>query len=234
MKRINQGIASWIKPYVTIIGDLNNTHESLRKTNPTKFYVKSTIPECFEKYAISLHSYWINYNIPKEQIKIMENADKELAEEDFTRITWEDFYLEKGINFDLEKAITDSVNWKYPSEQLTNELLPSEGSIDLEHLKSFSKRIHSLYGDQEIEVFFHLCTTKRMNDSLLFEGRISQLLELLKQDELFLTPSLIYAKDKSWVINTDIDLSFSTIGGESKLINQLIENHNKEIYEVTT
>ena len=110
MKRINRDIASWIKPYVTIIGDLNNTDESLRKASPTKFYLKSTIPEYFEKYAIFLHSYWINYNIPKEQISIMENADKELAEEDFTRITWEDFYLEKGNPICVNNALPDSLS----------------------------------------------------------------------------------------------------------------------------
>ena len=40
-------------------------------------------------------------------------------------------------------------------------------------------------------------------------------------------------KNKNLVINTNIDLSFSIIGGESKFINQIITNLNKELYEVT-
>ena len=53
------------------------------------------------------------------------------------------FFKRKEIDFNLVKVITDSVNWKYPSKQTTNELLPSQGIIDIEHLKGFSKTLFS-------------------------------------------------------------------------------------------
>ncbi|MFT5601494.1 MAG: hypothetical protein ACI9N1_001738 [Flavobacteriales bacterium] len=233
MKLINKEIANWIKPYVSIIGDLNEVDESLKRTHPSKYFVNLTIPEQFEKYAISLHSYWLNDKLPIDKIVKMKNCDKEFTSEDYERITWEDFYFKKGKSFKLEEAILDSVNCINPSIQLSNEFHPSEGDMDIEQLSSITKEIQSLYGNQEIEVFFHFLATKNWDDSLLFECTISQLLELIAQNEFNNTPSLIYAKDKSWVINTDYDLSFSTIGGESKLINRILENHNKEIFEVS-
>lgn len=232
MKKVNRDIANWISPYATIIGEEINIEKSIRNTHPTKYFLQLTLPNYFDAYAICLHSYWINNNMKKEDIKEMQNSDSELPEEDYNSYSWESFYKLKKVDFDLEKAILNSVDMKNISIQLNNELYPSEGDIDKYHLETFTRVVQELYGDQEIEVFFHFLATKKWEESKLFEGRISELLNLLKDKDLNFTPSLIYAKDKSWAINTDYDLAFSTIGGESELVNQLIDNHPKEIYKV--
>ena len=56
--------------------------------------------------------------------------------------------------------------------------------------------------------------------------------ELFEIENLRLTPSLIYPKEKNWVVNTDYDLSFSFIGGTKELIGELVSNNQDEIYEL--
>ncbi len=117
-------------------------------------------------------------------------------------------------------------------KNLNNELLPGEGLIDKEHLEHLSEIVQELYGDQEIEVFYNLLSTTDWKEDKLFQGKISELITLSDNTELNLTPSLIYPKDKNWAVNTDYDLSFTTIGGEAKLIQRLIESNVNEIYEI--
>lgn len=232
MNKINRHIADWIKPYATIVGEGIEVDQALKKTHTSKYFLQLTIPKGFEGYAICLHSYWINYTIDKENIKEMKNSDLDLPQEDYDSVNWESFYKLRNLDFDLEKAIFSSVNWDIPIKQLNNELYPEEGNIDEKHLESFSKVILELYGDQEIEFYIHFLSTNEMDDSELYEGKISELISFLKKRKFRLSPSLIYSKEKSWVINTDYDLAFSTIGGRKELINRLIDKHPKEIYKV--
>ncbi len=114
MELIEKDIENWIKPYATIIGEQKEYDLELRKQNPADFFLGLTIPNNFEGYAIALHSYWINYNIPKNEIKESENSDEDLPEEEFSRVNWKDFYELKQIDFDLNSAILNSVEWKRP------------------------------------------------------------------------------------------------------------------------
>ncbi|WP_405265701.1 hypothetical protein [Cellulophaga sp. Ld12] len=232
MKLIEKEIEDWIKPYATIVGEKIDVDIDLKKKNPVKYFLRLTLPNKFQDYGIALHSYWINYNIPKSKIRERKNDDEELPEEEFTRVNWQDFYKLKDVPFKLNAAVTDSVEWKKPNEQLNNELYPGEGLMDEEHLKSFVNIVNELYGNQEIEVFYTLLSTQDCNKDLMFGGRINDLPKLFEKENLRLTPSLIYPKERNWVINTDYDLSFSTIGGETKLIDELAKQNKNEIFKV--
>lgn len=232
MKQINKEIEKWIKPYATIVGESIEVEEELRETNPSKYFVQLTIPNNFEKYAIALHSYWINYNIPKENIRELNNDDEKIPEEEYTRIKWKDFFEFKQMKFELNSAIISSVDWETKFPQMNNELYPGEGLMDEEHLESLAQIVLNIYGDEEIEIFYHRMTTTNWDENKLFEGRISKLQSLKDKKELNFTPSLIYPKNKKWIVNTDFDLAFSTIGGDSELIHKLIKNNPDEIYEV--
>jgi len=232
LKLIEKEIEDWIKPYATIVGEKIDVDIDLKKKNPVKYFLRLTLPNKFQDYGIALHSYWINYNIPKSKIRERKNDDEELPEEEFTRVNWQDFYKLKDFPFKLNAAVTNSVEWKKPNEQLNNELYPGEGLMDEEHLKSFVNIVNELYGNQEIEVFYTLLSTQDCNKDLMFGGRINDLPKLFEKENLRLTPSLIYPKERNWVINTDYDLSFSTIGGETKLIDELAKQNKNEIFKV--
>ncbi|MFS4457522.1 hypothetical protein [Maribacter sp. 2304DJ31-5] len=232
MELIEKDIEDWIKPYATIVGEQKEYDLELRKQNPADFFLELTIPNSFEGYAIALHSYWINYNIPKNKITESENSDEDLPEEEFSRVNWKDFYQLKQIDFDLNSAILNSVEWKRPFKQMNNELFPGEGLLDEEHLNSLVETINKIYGNQEIELFYTFLSTKNWQKDLMFSGRINDLPNLIKKENLRLTPSLIYPKARNWVVNTDYDLAFTTIGGEKKFIAELVRKNEYEIYQI--
>ena len=232
LKQTEKEIEDWIKPYVTIAGDKIEVDINLKKENPSKYFLRLTLPNNFQDYAIALHSYWINHNVPKSQIKESRNDDENLPEEEYTRVNWKEFYKLKEVEFKLNTAVLNSVEWKRPYKQMNNELYPGEGLMDEEHLESLIRTVDELYGNQEVEVFYTALSTLDWEKDLMFSGRINDLPNLIKKEDLRLTPSLIYPKERNWVVNTDYDLSFSTIGGESKFINELVKQNVDEIFKV--
>ncbi len=115
---------------------------------------------------------------------------------------------------------------------MNNELFPGEGLLDEEHLNSLVETIYKIYGNQEIELFYTFLSTKNWEKDLMFSGRISDLPNLIKKENLRLTPSLIYPKERNWVVNTDYDLAFTTIGGEKEFIAEIVRKNKNEIYQI--
>ena len=75
MKIVTKEIDPWIKSFATINGDDLKADRRLRKENSSKYFLHLTIPNEFKTYAILLHSFWINRNIPKEKsIKLETNV----------------------------------------------------------------------------------------------------------------------------------------------------------------
>ena len=232
MKEVNKKIENWIKPFATIIGEKIEVDDKLRESNPANYFLKLTLPNRFEKYALALHSYWINYNLPKDEIKEHENEDEELSEDAYSRLNWKEFYKLKRKQFVLNNAILSTIDLNREFTQMNNELYPGEGLLDKEHIESLAEEIRKLYGDEEIDVFYTFLSTSNLEQNKMFECKISELVSLLDNKELRLTPSLIYPKSKKWAINTDYDLPFTTIGGEKELIDNLIVRNQDEIYEI--
>lgn len=232
MKIVTKEIEPWIKPFSTINdGDLK-IDRKLRNENPSKYFLHLTIPNEFDSYAILLHSFWINKNIPQEKICLSENDTKEYSEKEFDRINWKKFYENKGEKFDLNNAILNSVDWNIPFKQFNNELYPGEGLLDEEHINSIIEIVKELYGNQEIETFHTFLNTENWEKDRIHKGKITELKKLLTDKELNKTPNLIYSKDKKWVVNTDYDLAFTFIGGEKRLIQELVKWNEDEIFEI--
>lgn len=232
MEQIKKNIEDWIKPYATIVGDKIDVDIDLKKENPTKYFLRLTQPNHFESYAIALHSFWINFKVPNNEIKENQNNDIELPEDEFTRVNWKDFYELKNVPFELNSAILNSVNWKSPFKQMNNELFPGEGLMDEEHLESLVKTVMEIYGNQEVELFYTFLSTQNLEEDLIFRGKINDLPTLIKKQDLRLTPSLIYPKERNWFVNTDYDLAFSTIGGGNEFINKLTAQNSDEIFKI--
>jgi hypothetical protein len=233
LELIEKDIEEWIKPYATIVGNKNDVEIELRKQNPAEYFLRLTLPNNFQEYAIALHSFWINNRIPKEKIIVRELSNEEYPEDDFSRVTWIDFHERKKREFDLNKAIMQSIEHTHPyDKQLNNELYPGEGLMDKEHLISLVEVVNEIYGNQEIELFYTFLATKSWKKDLVYSGKISTLPKLFEKENLRLTPSLIYPKDKNWVVNTDYDLAFSTIGGETKLISELTKRNPNGIIKI--
>lgn len=223
MKRIQKDLEDWIKPFTTIIGERVKVDESLRKSNPLKYFIQLTIPPQFEAYAIILHSFWI---------KPEESTDK-LSEDNCKRVTWKDFLLRNGKDFILEEILKNLRDFHNQFTYTTNEFYyPSEGELDEAHIYPIIELANEFYGNQDIESFYIFLATKDWSENRIYEGKLKELPMLLSNDKLCFTPSLIYPKDKSWLVNSDFDLPFSTIGGEKRLIEALVRNNADEIYRV--
>ena len=233
MKLIKKDIEEWIKPFATIVGEQKKYNLKLREQNPSEFFLQLTLPNNFQEYAIALHSFWINNKIPKDKIVVRELSDEEFPEDDFSRLTWKDFHERKYKEFDLNKAILDSIKHTHSyDKQLNNEVYPSDGLMDKEHLLSLVEIVLELYGNQEIELFYTFLATNNWEKDLIYSGKINELPKLFEIENLRLTPSLIYSKDRNWVVNTDYDLAFSTIGGETKFISELVNRNINGIVKI--
>lgn len=232
MKLLKKDIEDWIKPFTTIIGEGIEVDESLKASNPMKYFLHLTIPNRFEKYAIALHSFWMNPKIPRNRIKEGYDDENEIDEEEYKRVKWKDFFSKKGTAFVLEQAFKDSGEFHKRFKQMNNELFPGEGLLDKEHLQSIIEVASECYGNQKVEAFYIFLATNGLEENKLYEGQLSELEHLLTGKVSSLTPSLIYPKDQKWVVNTDYDLPFSAIGGEGKFVDELVKRNKDEIYEL--
>lgn len=239
MNRINkEELKDWIRPYLTINGKYPDVDEKLREINILKYFSEITLPPNFEKYAIILHSYWI-FSLSENQIERMEfeetkflTMEQEFPEDEYIAVSWNDFYNLKNVNFELHNAVKDSVDWRLPFQQMNNELYPGEGIIDKEHLKLISETCLKHYGNQDIELYYIFLATNNWEEDKMFEAKISELMDIIENENTERTPSLIYSIDKKWAINTDIDLKFSIIGGEENFLTELIQMSPKGIYQI--
>ena len=236
MKIIEKEPEDWIKHFATIIGTREGVDidENIIKTSGLKACIRWAIPPLYDSYAIIFHSFALNKKMADWYVKESKlSAGFVFNDEGYDRMSWKDFFKHKGKEFDLETTVSSYIS-QYGYEgftSMTNELYPAEGGMDIEHLNSLIEIIFSFYGNQDIEAFYTCFSTWDYEDKL-YEGKILELGDLLKDENLRLSPSLIYAKDKSWVVNTDYDLPFSFMGGEQKIISALVTNNKDEIYEV--
>ncbi|MDY3364192.1 hypothetical protein JSO59_009265 [Riemerella anatipestifer] len=229
-------LKDWITPYLTITGNHPKINEKLRKESIISYFRQLTIPNIFDNYALILHPYWI-YDLPKEKTKEnhiegkdIENYKSEFPEEDYRPVKWIDFYNYKNVEFSLETAITENVEWNRPFSQMNNEMWPCEGGIDMRTLQNISETILKFHGDCNIELYYIFMATKNYDEDEMYKGKLSELISFLNNYDSVLTPSLIYDIEKKWAITSDFDLPFSIIGGEKNLIIELLENNQNEIY----
>lgn len=224
MKLVDKEIDSWIEPYATVIGSGVTVDIGLKESDIAKYFLKLTQPEIFEAYAFSLTSFRFYESINHD--KSTSNSI-DLPEDEYKKIKWKVFFKSKDVDFRLNDAIAKAIDPKLS----LNETYPGDGHMDKEQINSFTECILSLYGDQQIEIFYvFMSTWERKN--LLYQGNISELPKLLNNPDLRLTPNLVYPKEKNWALNTDYDLPFTTIGGESRLIDLLAEKNKDEIYRI--
>ena len=237
MERIRiEELKDWIAPYLTIIGEHPKINENLRKENVIKYFQQLTIPQIFDSYALILHPYWI-YELPNEEIKKsnlkginIENYEVEFPEEQYRPVKWNEFYHYKNIEFFLEPAITENIEWNRPFSQMNNEIWPGEGIIEIEMLKKITEPLIKMYGDDDIELYYIFMATKNYDKDEMYKGKLSELISFIENYNSVLTPSLIYDVKRKWAITSDFDLPFSIIGGEKKIILPLVENNENELY----
>jgi len=232
MKMVKREIASWIQLYAPVAGRGVLVNDSLRESAPMRYFLSGMIPGSYEAHAVAFHSFWVNSNVPADQIMIMKDYNGDINEDDFKRTSWKDFFASKEQPFELETAYVSSEAHYKRFTQMSNELYAGEGLLDEEYIHSLVEVAGELYGSQEIEAFYTFRLTRDREDRV-YEGVIDELPLLLKDKDVLLTPSLIYAKDESWMVNTDLTAPFTFIGGEKKLITALVEKHPAEIYEMS-
>lgn len=230
MKLVENEIDDWIKSYVAISRNIK-VDEKLRKSDLINYFLKITIPNVFESYAIILHSFWINNKLKKEKLNFNIDDDND-DEKDFERISWTDFFKIYNHEFKIENCLETKEKISTVNGQFNNELYPGEGLCDKEHLVSLKNLIIEIYGDENIYGYYTFLSTINWKSDKLYFGNISEIEELLNNEELRLTPSLIYSENKNWVLNSDYDLPFSFIGGEKKLIEKLVKENHNEIFEI--
>ena len=112
------------------------------------FSVRLTLPSHFERFALALHSFWIDEKFDERKIKIIHNHDEDFLKEVYTGINWNEFYQRKQLPFHLNAGILHFCEFNYPFPQIGNELYSDIGCMDEEHLKAIVFIAMYLYGYQ--------------------------------------------------------------------------------------
>lgn len=193
-------------------------------------------PLIFDRYAIILHPYWINWKAKDLITSGLTLTEDQFDGRDFRRINWTDFFRIFDYDFNLETA-------NQTQEKIRKQLLksgkektdwpgyiwfPGEGNCETEEFEFIISNI----ADQEVNFYYCLLKTNKWEEEKVFRGRLSEFEKLAMEDDLRSNPTAVYPDDKSWCIVSDYDLPFTYIGGTKELIESLVPNKNFDIHKI--
>jgi hypothetical protein len=235
MEKIDPVLPEWISrqaslgPNIKVDGK-NNLN--------TEFWYLLTMccPLIFEKYAIILHPFWINYKVQE-----LSNNDENIPfdaikNHEFESLKWKDFFQRYDRKFDLETA---SIEKEEIRKQLVKHTwpqylwFPGEGDLESETLIKVRDTIINVYDDVAVNNYYCLLKTTNWESDIIYKGKISELEKLWTKDDIRDNPTAIFPNSKEWCIVSDYDLPFTYIGGSSVLIGELLNLKNVDLFPIT-
>lgn len=235
-QKIINKLPGWISIQASVGANMN-VKRLTNDDNPFWYFLPMCCPQIFEKYAIILHPFWINWEA-KVLMEKGANIDKEQIEkEEFKRISWREFFLMYGRGFDLEIACR---NFEELSGLLARDnfpmhiRFPAQGDCEKEELSLLVSCILSLYGDQNVNYYYCILQTLYLKEDIIFKGPLSNIVSLwANQDLRGSSPRAIFPDTKEWCIVTDYNLEFTYVGSSAELIKTITNNKDFEVFEIT-
>jgi len=238
MKKIDSALPPWLEDYHTLYPEI---HVKMKRPwdghDDAALTLALTCPPIFEAYAIVLHPFWIHYKgkeLAKNGVYIEVDS---LKDEDFSRVPWKAFFLEKGCNFLLKTAFTqlkrlEKEVWDVNDEWPEYCWFPAEGDCEVEELLFMLSEVNKICPEVKVNYHYNLLRTVSWNQDLQYRGSIDYLEQLASDREVRGTPSSIYPDDKSWYIGSNYDSTFTCVGGPRELIDSIKQNKKFEIFEL--
>lgn len=171
--------------------------------------------------------------------------DKMISNE---KLLWRECQGEQKIKIGerlLYKDLANKYNVKFTKEISTNTFsqiygsLPryiiasDEGNMEINLVEELVKILKPLTDEQKCYFHYYFLKTEDWyGGDLLFSGKLEDVFNLYDLNGLRGSPTYWWAEDKSWCLCTDYDLDFSLIGGNKKIIDELLSNTELECIEV--
>lgn len=109
---------------------------------------------------------------------------------------------------------------------------PAEGFLDLSQYSVLVSILASVTPPQFI--YLKLPDMWQAGDAVerLFRGSIEEIAEFLRERSPVQSPEYLWPEDRSWCVNSEDDLSFTLVGGSSRVINEIAQNKELETLAV--
>lgn len=126
----------------------------------------------------------------------------------------------------FERDLWDAISGDWPDE-LDG---PVEGSLTFEECQSIGLALEP-FTHSEVTYWCGWANTKDYM-GLCRRGSLADIAVLLELDEVIGSPEYWWPADRGWVVHTDIDLSYTLIGGSRPLIDALLTDSALECLEL--
>lgn len=187
--------------------------------------VECVIPRGFQAYCKILHSMYIDETVSdkSELWDTHEDVEPTLS----SRIYWKDISKELGIP--LKPEINGFTFWCHFNKNWPRYLVsPEGGTMDSD---SLDQLIELLPNHESCYFYYHLLKSESYHPRL-FLGKLSEVNQLIQQDDLRGTPTYLWSEDNRWCVCTDYDLDFTIVGGTEELIEEICANETLETLRV--
>ncbi|MGQ1948353.1 hypothetical protein ACT3CD_14760 [Geofilum sp. OHC36d9] len=227
-------LPDWIESKASVLSYIDVDAE-LNDDNAFWYFLTACCPLIYEKYAVILHPFWINYKAKREIESGIKLKEDDLKDLDYEPLTWSDFFNKFDIEFQFDTAYKSK-------QQLEKKLLksdwpdylwaPGEGDCEFGDLKRICDTIIEISGDIDVNFFYCMLKTKDWEKERLLQDKLSQLDSLYKNEELRDSPTAIFPDSKEWYIVSDYDLPLTFIGGSTDLIDKVLKLADIDIFEI--
>lgn len=108
---------------------------------------------------------------------------------------------------------------------------PAEGSLTLSECRALVRAL-SPFTSTDVTYWYPWANTEGWTGRC-DTGALSDLLEYFNMDTVAGSPEYWWPNDRGWIVHTDIDCSYSLIGGSRALVDALLEDTDLECVEVS-
>jgi hypothetical protein len=234
MNEMKKILPDWIESQASVLSYIEVDTE-LNDDNAFWYFLTACCPLIFDKYAVILHPFWINYKAKKEIESGNKLKEEDLKDTDYKPLTWSDFFNRYDVKFQFDSAYKTK-------QQLERKLrepewpdyvwAPGEGDCEFDDLKNVCNDIIKIHGDCNANFFYCMFKTKDWEREMLLQDKLSRFDKLYKNEDLRNSPTAIYPDSKDWCIVSDYDLPMTYIGGSEDLIDKVIKRTDIEIFEI--
>ncbi len=233
-KQTNFKLPKWIGDRFQNIDNPDVTGD-FTDDNAFWFVLTGKCPLIFEKYAIILHPFWLNYKVKEKVTSGAKVNDSGIFDADFKRLSWVKFFEINSIDFKFETAYKDV---EHIISKISNAgwpkylWAPAEEHCEYNEIDFFLKSVQQLYGNSEINYYFGQFSTINWDSDILCRDLISNYSKVQADADVRFSPTAIFPDSKDWCLVTPLDMPFTCIGGSEKLVKEILNNQSIEIFEI--
>ena len=224
-----------------------------------KCTVAHCIPPIFPAYVKIFHPIYEDLSVQNEELTWQDDATANPAAEEAqidqdiqdilsgstlvygaaepgsrpVRICWVQLARRLGLPF-VPTLSSWSFTRQFPGGSWPKHLIgPQEGTLASIERDALLSVFHRHTGIDRCFFHFWMLATSEWKKDLLFEGVLDDVRRFPDDVQgVRYTPTHWFPKDRSWLVCTDYDLTFTLVGGPERLVRDLLDHHALECVSV--